>query len=385
MRALILAGGTGTRFWPLSRRKSPKQLLRLGGERSLLGETVGRLAPLVEPRSVWICTTQSLTKAVQEDVPEVPTRQILGEPEGRNTAAAIAWAIDRMGGSRREPVLVLPADHRVTDAAAFRETLAAAAEVVVKEDLIMTLGVRPRWPETGYGYLEVGAPIAGEDGPRWVDRFTEKPDRERAQAFFDAGNYLWNAGIFLFLPATLRGLVRKHLPELDEGLSAIGAAPSLTRQLYPKLPSISIDHGAMEKTDRIATLPLDCGWSDLGSWQALFEILEEEGAVNVSQGTSSPSTPATTCSTLTRVRSPSSGSKAWWSCGPATPCWWCRRSGLRTSSSWSSISRRRAAGIFSEVPPRRREACRRSSLVRAVSPRSSIVGRSRSAFHCWPS
>ena len=284
MQALILAGGSGTRFWPLSRKHRPKQLLALEGERTLLRDTVERLRPLVGPESIWICTTQALAESVRRDVPEVPAEQILMEPEGRNTAPAIGWSVRSMPEeARRGVIAVLPADHRVGDPESFRATLEQAARAVEREDRVMTLGVTPRWAETGYGYLEL-EPEAGEGGLRRLRRFVEKPTAEKAEEFVRAGNYLWNAGIFLFRGTTLLSVLERLQPELSRGLEEIAAAPGRLGELYGRLPADSIDYAVMEKLDEISTLPLDCGWSDLGSWSALDEILPRDEAGNTGRG-----------------------------------------------------------------------------------------------------
>lgn len=284
MQALILAGGSGTRFWPLSRKRIPKQLLALEGERSLLRDTLERLKPLVGPESVWVCTTEALGERVRVELPEVPPEQILLEPEGRNTAPAIGWSVRSMPeAARRGVVAVLPADHRVGDPAAFRATLERAGRIVEQEDRVMTLGVTPRWAETGYGYLEL-APGEGLEGMRRVRRFVEKPTPENASRFFESGDYLWNAGIFVFRGATFLDVLARLQPELAGGLEEIAAAPGRLRELYARLPSNSIDYAVMEKLDGIATLPLDCAWSDLGSWEALDEVLIRDAQGNTGHG-----------------------------------------------------------------------------------------------------
>lgn len=290
MQALILAGGSGTRFWPLSRRDRPKQLLPLEADHSLLRQTVERLAPEIGPASVWVCTTRDLADAIRADLPQVPGDQILAEPEGRNTAPAIGWSIRSMPDAlRRGVVAVLPADHRFGDAASFRRTLLDAAAVVERDDRVIALGVTPRWAETGYGYLELGDDLDREIGLRQVARFTEKPDAATARSYLDGRNHLWNAGIFLFRGSTLLRHLAAFEPEIADGIEEIAEAPERAAEIYPRLKSISIDYAVMERlgtdgTPAIATLALDCDWSDLGSWEALAEILPADGDGNRSRG-----------------------------------------------------------------------------------------------------
>jgi mannose-1-phosphate guanylyltransferase/mannose-6-phosphate isomerase len=275
---LILAGGSGTRFWPLSRADRPKQLLALKGETSLLRATLERVAPAVPAERIWVCTTRRLAARVREELPEVAAEHVLAEPEGRNTAPAIAWSLVRLPESRRElPLAVLPSDHWVADGEAFRRALDAAARAVAERNAVVTLGVTPHRPETGYGYLELSRSPGSALEPVPLARFVEKPDEPTARAFLETGRYLWNAGIFVFRPGRLLELLARHQPEIASRLAPLVEAradPDVEAVLYRELPSVSIDSGLMERLDAIETLPLDCGWSDLGSWEALAEALD---------------------------------------------------------------------------------------------------------------
>lgn len=285
MQIIILAGGSGTRFWPLSRRQRPKQLVALEGDRTLLQSTCDRLEGLIDPQAIWVCTNTELVDEVARQLPALPRRQILAEPSGRNTTAAIGWSLISMPPTLRDEVVaVLPADHRVLDGNEFRTVLAAAGQAAEVHDGVVALGVRPRRPDTGYGYLEMGEPIDGAGGLKSVERFREKPDAATAESFLAAGNFLWNAGIFVFRGSSMLRWIDRFEPEIGQCLRRIEATPERLAEIYPTIPSISIDYAVMERLEGLTALPLDCGWSDLGSWEAFDEILPADEAGNSQRG-----------------------------------------------------------------------------------------------------
>ncbi len=282
---VVMAGGSGTRFWPLSRAARPKQLLPLGGgEESLLRATLLRMAPVVPPERVYIVTSAALAAQIRADVPEVPAENILAEPVGRNTAPCVGWAASVI--ARKDPtarVAVLPADHHIGDEAAFQGVLSAALDACGDGDMV-TVGIRPTRAETGYGYMELGEELA--PGVHRARRFVEKPDEDRAQQFLASGRFLWNSGMFFFRADVLLAAVRQHLPGLSEVLvqydeaATRGAEAELVEHTYGALPDVSIDHGVMEKASRVAIIPGDFGWSDVGSWTTAWELAERDGEDN---------------------------------------------------------------------------------------------------------
>lgn len=280
---VILAGGRGTRFWPLSRKRRAKQLLALDGKRTMIQQTVARLAPLAAPRRFWIVTNDDLRHAILRQLPKLPPKQIVAEPAGRNTAPAIGLAVFLL--LRQDPDAVLglfPSDHVIADPARYRATLSQGIEIAGAGENIVVLGIRPTRPETGYGYIEAGAP--DRDGSLRVRRFTEKPDLATARQFLEAGHYFWNSGMFLWRADTLANALREHLPNTAPLLEKIAAAygtgkfAEIFRKLYPKCENISIDYAVLEPRSakgeaqsRIFCLPSDFGWNDLGSWSALHQ------------------------------------------------------------------------------------------------------------------
>lgn len=278
MYAVILAGGGGTRLWPLSRRSRPKPFLSLLGGETMFQRTLARLPPLVDRRSTYVVADDGHLKLAAAQAPWLLGEQLIGEPVGRNTAAAVALAALAIGRRDDDVMVVLPADHRVGDVDGFRRALAAAAEAAADGSLV-TIGIRPSGAETGYGYVVAADERPASGAAARVERFEEKPTRQRAQELLDTGAVSWNAGIFVWRrDAVLDGLER-HAPDVLGPLrSALATRRSLAR-VYPGLPSRSIDYALMEPASlegRVKVVPAEFGWSDLGSWSALQEELTRE-------------------------------------------------------------------------------------------------------------
>jgi mannose-1-phosphate guanylyltransferase len=280
---VILAGGRGTRFWPLSRKKRAKQLLALDGKQTMIQQTVSRLLPLASSSRFWIISNSDLRPAILKQLPKLPKGQVLAEPVGRNTAAAIGLAAFLLLREHPNAVIgMFPSDHVIADEGKFRNTIALGSEIASAGENIVVLGIRPNRPETGYGYIEAGSEFGR--GALRVRRFTEKPDPEKAMLFVAAGNYFWNSGMFLWSARTLANALREHLPKTAPLLEEIAASfgtrkfAATVGKLYPKCENISIDYAVLEprsakgeQAGNIFCLPADFGWNDLGSWTALHE------------------------------------------------------------------------------------------------------------------
>lgn len=290
MFAVIMAGGQGTRFWPRSRRKRPKQLLDIVGTESMIRQTVDRLLPFVRPEDVYVVTGAEHIEELLRHVPDLPSENIMAEPVGRNTAPCIGLAAMRLKKEDPEGIMaVLPADHVILDKIGFLKILSLAGEVAKSGDWIMTLGMRPDRPETGYGYIKKGPVFRGNGGVEVynVERFVEKPDRETAEGYVKSGDYLWNAGMFVFKVSTILKAIERYMPELYIGLlrlePVLGTAEEskLLTEIYGGLPSVSIDYGIMEKADNVLVIPSTFGWNDVGSWTAIDDLLprDEHGTV----------------------------------------------------------------------------------------------------------
>lgn len=297
--AVLLAGGRGTRFWPRSRMRMPKQLLNITGGDTMLRETVARLAPLFPPKNLWAVTNAEQASAVRRELPGVPKSHILAEPVGRNTAAAIALAAFHLAHHYGDALMaVIPADSYIADVARYRILVRAALAMVATPGNLIVMGVPPTRPETGYGYIESGASGGKSRGESFlaVKRFTEKPELALAKKYIASGRYFWNAGMFLWRVSTFLDNLKNFLPDTYDALAnvekAIGTSKyaAALRRIYPRLENISVDYAIMERAtqergpQRVFVIPANVGWSDIGSWAAVYELLAPKLNANVSAG-----------------------------------------------------------------------------------------------------
>jgi mannose-1-phosphate guanylyltransferase len=281
MYAVIMAGGKGTRFWPRSREKNPKHLLNIISEKTIIQETVDRIKPLVSPKNILVVTGKKHARTLIKQLPEIPSRNIIIEPEGKNTAACIGLAALHICKIVADDVMiVLPSDHDIADSEKFIDVLSAAAKVAAEEDGLVTIGIKPSSVQTGFGYIERAAlykNIVNKEVFR-VKSIREKPDFQKATEFVQSGDFYWNSGMFIWKSSVILKEISRWLPELYSGLMKIDKAlgspeeSATVSRVYKKLASISIDYGVMEKADNIFIIPGDFGWSDVGSWDALWEI-----------------------------------------------------------------------------------------------------------------
>jgi mannose-1-phosphate guanylyltransferase/mannose-6-phosphate isomerase len=313
MKALVLAGGSGTRLWPLSRKNYPKQFLRLNGNQSLLQQTVERLLSVVLPEDIIVMTNNEYKFHVKADLNALfntqisPLTHIILEPESRNTAPAIVlgikYCLEKLGCDRDEVLFISPSDHIITPLDKFKEYIKEADEIA-KQGHIITFGIKPSRPETGFGYIKiknlssspfgkkgrearlpsVGQGFSGEIASQRyfkAERFTEKPDTATAKQYMKEGNYYWNSGMFAFSIHTIIDEIEKYAPRIKEmfDMSFDEAVSN-----FNQMPDISIDYAVMEKSDRLVLLPLDLYWNDIGSWDSLFDILEKDKNGNVKTG-----------------------------------------------------------------------------------------------------
>jgi mannose-1-phosphate guanylyltransferase len=298
--AVILAGGRGTRFWPRSRTRTPKQLLNIVGKDTMLEQTVARLRPLIPTDHIWTVTNAEQTAAVKKQLPAAARKRVLTEPIGRNTAAAIALAAIHVRHAAKGDALmaVLPADHFIAQPDKYRKIVGAALDLAREPQRMIVLGIPPTRPDTGFGYVErMGDAIGANGSPAFaVRRFTEKPAFEVAKQYVASGDYQWNAGMFFWRVSTFLENLKRFLPKTHEALESLAQTigkktyDRRLRAIYPKLENISVDYAILENATRqdgppgVFVIPADVGWSDIGSWAAVYELLAKQPGENALAG-----------------------------------------------------------------------------------------------------
>jgi mannose-1-phosphate guanylyltransferase len=300
VHAVILAGGRGTRFWPRSRTRTPKQLLNIVGEETMMERTIARISPLFRPDHIWAVTNAEQAAALKKQLPSAARKRVLTEPIGRNTAAAIALAAFHIQHASNGDALmaVLPADHYIANPDRYRKIARSALEFAKVPGRMVVLGIPPTHPETGYGYIErIADPIAANGFPVFpVHRFTEKPEFDLAQEYVRSGDYHWNAGMFFWRVSTFLDALKSFLPKTFEALQQLAQHINKStyaaelKQIYPKLENISVDYAILERTTalpgapRVFVIPAEIGWSDIGSWAAVYDLLAKHPGDNVFVG-----------------------------------------------------------------------------------------------------
>lgn len=285
--AVIMAGGTGTRFWPKSTSKHPKQFLKLFGKETMIQQTVNRLAPDINSENVLVVTNSDYTSLVKDQLPSVPEHQIIGEPLARNTAPCVAAAAAIL--HKIDPdstMIVLPADHRIENRERFMNVLQRAADVAGETESLVTIGIKPSRPEIGYGYIQyddVAKVESGDHTAYSVKNFTEKPDLETAKTFLKSGDYVWNSGMFIWKTSSILNAFKVHLPDIYSLMQTLIQSEMSDEDIeafYQACPSISVDYGIMEKAENVHVIPAEFGWNDVGSWRSVHDLSEKDDQEN---------------------------------------------------------------------------------------------------------
>lgn len=284
--AVIMAGGGGTRFWPLSRQNMPKQLLNLSGTDAMINETIKRFGDIILPENIYIVTNKSQADVMKNILlQQVPIKNILVEPAARNTSACILYAAMYIYEKLGDGVMcVFPSDHYIVDEENFQKTLLKAIDIAKNENSIVTIGIKPTFPSTGYGYIKS---CDGKDNIYKIDKFEEKPNIEKAKEYFRNGNYYWNSGMFIWKVSVIIEAFKRFLPRIYNSLSKVSKifdtedGKKLLDEIYPNLDSISVDYGIMERTDEALVIPANFGWNDVGSWDALGAIFPSDEDGNI--------------------------------------------------------------------------------------------------------
>ena len=290
---IIMAGGSGTRFWPHSRRNRPKQLLSITGQKTMIQATVQRIIPVISIERIMVVTGSSHVSELMQQLPELSKDQILAEPVGRNTAACVALAAYKLRIKDPEAVMVvLPADHLIGKEKEFLEAMKVAVDTVTNGKFLLTFGIVPNRPETGYGYIRIGERLSGNGATTVyrVAQFVEKPDLSTAESYLASGEYMWNSGMFVWKAADIVTALDRHLPKLSNAIRNISGLLGTTeesraiKQAYDHIEAISIDHGVMEKADNVVCLPIDVDWNDVGCWASLESVWDCDGGGNAVRG-----------------------------------------------------------------------------------------------------
>lgn len=285
LSAVIIAGGRGERFWPRSRFHKPKQLQVITGSETMLQMTVKRMQPLIPLEQIYVVTDEKLEQEVKRQLPCLPERNVIAEPVGRNTAAAVGLSAVQIGRLDDDATLaVLPADHLIFDEKEFLACLSIGVKVAREKNSLVVFGIKPDRPETGYGYIKAGGEIS--EKVYEVEAFVEKPDEKTAKKFLASGGYYWNSGMFVWKYSVIMAAIERHMPHLFAGLQKIRTASKkeVIREVYEKMEDISIDCGVMEKAQNRVMVMGDFRWDDIGSWLAMERIWQKDGEGNVSQG-----------------------------------------------------------------------------------------------------